>query len=61
MKPYEITLCYRCLQDFLEARNVRRKDKNQTIKDICCVCQVGYGYDYIVSDKKKSAPEDADL
>ena len=46
----ELTLCEKCLRDFQEVRQVRRKDKWQKIKDPCMICQQGFGYDYVISD-----------
>lgn len=48
-----LTLCPRCRSEFMSvAENVvRRVDPLQVEKECCDKCQVGYGYDYMITKK----------
>ncbi len=49
-------LCHRCLDDFRSRPNVivSRLDPFADEKDVCTICNVRYGYDYVVSERSKS-------
>ena len=49
------TLCPRCLSEFKYYGNkiVSRLDPFQTEKDSCCYCHTGFGYDYVVTEKRR--------
>lgn len=49
-------LCRRCLDDFRSRPNVvvSRLDPFAVEKDVCTICNVRYGYDYVVYEKTKS-------
>ena len=56
----ELTLCYRCKNDFIEAgEDVRRKDMAQETKDTCDLCRTGRGYEYIIREDNRN--EDAQI
>lgn len=52
----ELTLCSKCLRIFLlnDKTTIRRADPTQYEKEICCFCQVGIGYDYIIEKRNMS-------
>lgn len=52
-KAVILSLCTTCRQEFFDAKDyfIKRMDPFQTGKECCEKCQVGYGYDYLVSKK----------
>lgn len=50
---YGFTLCPRCRSEFMGIADniVRRVDLLQVEKECCDKCQVGYGYDYMITKK----------
>ncbi len=53
--PFILSLCFRCRNDYksLPENMIKRANPYQTKKDICDVCQVKYGYDYIITKSYK--------
>ena len=49
-----LTLCTRCASIYYDMadRKIRRKDYKQTIKDSCCLCQTGKGFDFVINVKE---------
>ena len=49
-------LCHRCLDDFRSRPNVivSRLDPFAVEKDVCTICNIRYGYDYVVSERSRS-------
>lgn len=52
-KALVLTLCPRCRSEFMGVAGniVRRVDPLQVEKECCDKCQVGYGYDYMITKK----------
>lgn len=50
----ELTLCPKCLSDFAAKPNIMvyRVDYLQIEKEPCCFCQVRFGYDYVIEEKR---------
>ncbi len=51
--PLLLCLCPRCRQDYLNNSStlLHRADPMQTIKEPCCHCQMGMGYDYLLQKR----------
>lgn len=54
MNELFITLCGRCLKIENERNDITvdRKDKKQTIKDTCNICQTNRGFEYVIKEKR---------
>ena len=52
---YILSLCPRCRAEFFNVPEniLRRVDPLQVEKEPCDKCQVGYGYDYLITKKRK--------
>ena len=52
-KKMELCLCRRCLGNFFKTQKyyIRRLDPIEVIREPCMVCQVGYGYDFIIEPR----------
>ena len=52
-RKMELCLCRRCLEGFFRTRryNIRRLDPIEVIREPCMVCQVGYGYDFVIEPR----------
>lgn len=51
----DLTLCPRCAADFRsDNRIVRRIDPHNNVKTRCDICQVRFGYDYLVEDRQEA-------
>lgn len=52
-KAVILSLCPTCRQEFFDAKDyfIKRLDPFQTEKECCEKCQVGYGYDYLISKR----------
>ena len=50
----ELTLCQECLDNFLlnPQTIIHRTNYRQITKDRCCFCQVRFGYDYVIEEKR---------
>ena len=49
----ELTLCYRCASDFrCDNRILKRINRRNNQKSRCDICQVRYGFDYLVIKKE---------
>lgn len=48
----ELALCNYCASIYydMDDRIIRRKDKAQTIKEPCDICQKSRGYEFIISE-----------
>ena len=49
-KEMELTLCYKCKNDFEEAGKKIKRTKYQENKEACDYCNTRMGFTYIVSD-----------
>ena len=51
-----MTLCPKCLGEFkkLPGMTIHRMDSFQKERESCTYCSVGFGYDYVLFDKRKS-------
>ena len=49
----ELCLCKRCLESFFRTKQytIRRLDPIEVIRDSCVMCQVGYGYDFVIEPR----------
>lgn len=52
-KDLELCLCGKCLSDYYNTQQyfISRADPFQKDKEVCAICNVGFGYDYIVSPR----------
>lgn len=52
-RKMELCLCRRCLESFFRTKRycIRRSDPLEVIRDSCMVCQVGYGYDFVITPR----------
>lgn len=52
-KKIELCLCRRCLEGFSKTGvyQIRRLDPIEVIREPCMVCQVGYGYDFVLAPR----------
>ena len=50
-RKMELCLCKRCLESFFRTRKytIRRLDPIEVIREPCVMCQVGYGYDFVIA------------
>ena len=50
-RKMELCLCKRCLEGFFRTGNykIRRSDPIEVIREPCMMCQVGYGYDFVIT------------
>ena len=49
-RKMELCLCKRCLEGFFRTGNYKigRSDPIEVIREPCIMCQVGYGYDFVI-------------
>ena len=49
----ELCLCRRCLEGFFRTQKyrIRRADPIEVIREPCMLCQVGYGYDFVIEPR----------
>ena len=52
-RKMELCLCKRCLEGFFRTGNykIRRLDPIEVICEPCMMCQVGYGYDFVIAPR----------
>ena len=52
-RKMELCLCRRCLGNFFKTQQyyIRRLDPIEVIREPCMVCQVGYGYDFVIEPR----------
>lgn len=52
-RKIELCLCRRCLEGFSKTGvySIRRTDPIEVIREPCMVCQVGYGYDFVLAPR----------
>lgn len=52
-RKMELCLCKRCLEGFFRTGNyrIRRSDPIEVIREPCMMCQVGYGYDFVITQR----------
>ena len=52
-RKMELCLCKRCLENFFRTRQytIRRLDPIEVIREPCVMCQVGYGYDFVIAPR----------
>ena len=52
-RKMELCLCKRCLAGFFMTGNykIRRLDPIEVIREPCMMCQVGYGYDFVIEPR----------
>ena len=52
-RKMELCLCKRCLESFFRTRQyiIRRLDPIEVIREPCVMCQVGYGYDFVIAPR----------
>lgn len=52
-RKMELCLCRRCLEGFFRTQKyrIRRSDPIEVIREPCMLCQVGYGYDFVIEPR----------
>ena len=61
-KAIILSLCPTCRQEFFDSKDyfIKRIDLFQSEKECCEKCQVGYGYDYLISKKYNRKEQKSD-
>ena len=52
-RKMDLCLCKRCLEGFFRTGNYKiiRSDPIEVIREPCMMCQVGYGYDFVITPR----------
>ena len=52
-RKMELCLCRRCVEGFFRTQKyrIRRADPIEVIREPCMLCQVGYGYDFVIEPR----------